>query len=112
VRTPLGFCTPVQQDFWSSYAEFREAGSNDLEWLDSGSSHRPAGKNEICPRCGAQITPSGLSLREIALTAVCGTLVLSMLMLACWTTEQWIERQGHRILDRMTWHEPVESWNQ
>jgi hypothetical protein len=26
--------------------------------------------------------------------------------------EEWIERQGHRILDRMTWHEPVESWNQ
>jgi hypothetical protein len=33
-------------------------------------------------------------------------------MLACWKTEQWIERQGHRILDRMTWHGPVESWNQ
>jgi hypothetical protein len=29
-----------------------------------------------------------------------------------WMSEQWIERQGHRILDRMTCHEPVESWNQ
>jgi len=73
---------------------------------------RGAGTNEICPPCGAQITPSRLSLREIAITAVCWTLVLSILMLACWKTEQWIERQGHRILDRRTWHEPVESWNQ
>ena len=41
-----------------------------------------------------------------------GPSLLSILVLACWITEQWIERQGHRILDRMTWHEPVESWNQ
>ena len=25
--------------------------------------------------------------------------------------EQWIENQGHRILDRMTWHEPLDSWS-
>ena len=80
-------------------------------WAGSQGASR-ARTNEICPRCGAQITQSRLSLREIALTGVCGTLVLSILMLACWTAEQWIERQDHRILDRMTWHEPVESWNQ
>jgi len=25
--------------------------------------------------------------------------------------ENWIENQGHRILDGMTWHEPLDSWS-
>jgi len=28
-----------------------------------------------------------------------------------WVAEQWIENQGHRILDRMTWHEPLDNWS-
>jgi hypothetical protein len=72
---------------------------------------RAAGTNEVCPHCGAQFTPSRLSLREMILAAICGSLLLSMLVPAGWMAEQWIENQGHRILDRMTWHEPLDNWS-
>ena len=70
-----------------------------------------AGTNEVCPHCGAQFTPSRLSLREMILAAVCGSLLLGTLVPAGWMAEQWIENQGHRILDRMTWREPLDSWS-
>ena len=44
------------------------------------------------------------------LTVVCGSLLLLILVPAGWVAEQWIENQGHRILDRVTWHEPLDSW--
>jgi putative effector of murein hydrolase LrgA (UPF0299 family) len=47
----------------------------------------------------------------MALAAVCGVLLLSILLPAGWMAEQWIENQGHRILDRMTWHEPLDNWS-
>ena len=73
--------------------------------------NRGVGMNEVCPRCGAQFIPSRISLREMALAAVCGVLLLSILLPAGWMAEQWIENQGHRILDRMTWHEPLDNWS-
>jgi putative effector of murein hydrolase LrgA (UPF0299 family) len=45
------------------------------------------------------------------LAAVCGSLLLLILVPAGWMAEQWIESQGHRILDRMTWREPLDSWS-
>jgi RNA polymerase-binding transcription factor DksA len=39
--------------------------------------------NEVCPRCGAQITPLRLSIREMAVTIVCGGLLLSAFASAC-----------------------------
>ena len=70
-----------------------------------------AGTNEVCPHCGAQFTPSRLSLREMVLAAICGSLLLLILVPAGWMAEQWIENQGHRILDHMTWHEPLDNWS-
>jgi hypothetical protein len=70
-----------------------------------------AGTIEVCPRCGAQFTPSRLSLREMGLAASCGSLLLLILVPAGWMAEQWIENQGHRILDHMTWHEPLDNWS-
>jgi hypothetical protein len=70
-----------------------------------------AGTNEVCPHCGAQFTPSRLSLREMVLAAICGSLLLLILVPAGWMAEQWIENQGHRVLDRMTWHEPLDNWS-
>ena len=72
---------------------------------------RGAGTNEVCPHCGAQFTPSPRSLREMVLAAICGSLLLLILVPAGWMAEQWIEDQGHRILDRMTWHEPLDNWS-
>ena len=68
-------------------------------------------RNEVCPRCGAQITQSRVSFREMAVTALCGCLLLAILVPACWMTEQWIERQSVRIFDRLVWHEPLDGWN-
>ena len=70
-----------------------------------------AGPNEVCPRCGEQFTQSRLSFREMILAAVCGSLLLLILVPAGCMAEQWIENQGHRILDRMTWHEPLDNWS-
>ena len=72
---------------------------------------KAAGTNEVCPHCGAQFTPSRLSLREMILAAICGSLLLLILVPAGWMAEQWIENQGHRILDHMTLHEPLDSWS-
>jgi len=72
---------------------------------------RCTGTNEVCPQRGAQFSPSRLSIREMVLAAVCGSLLLLILVPAGLMAEQWIENQGNRILDRMTWHEPLESWN-
>ena len=72
---------------------------------------RGAGTNEVCPHCGAQFTQSRRSVREMVLAAICGSLLLLILVPAGWMAEHWIENQGHRILDRMTWHEPLDSWS-
>ena len=69
------------------------------------------GTNEVCPRCGAQFTPSRLSLREMALAAVCGVLLLSILLSAGWMAKQWIDRQEDRFLDHIYWREPLDPWS-
>ena len=45
------------------------------------------------------------------MTTVGGFLLVVMLVFACWNVEQWIEQEGHRILDNMVWHEPLDSWS-
>lgn len=47
----------------------------------------------------------------MALSALCGSLLLIILVPAFWMTEQWVERRGEQMLDRMVWHEPLEDWN-
>jgi len=44
------------------------------------------------------------------LAAVCGSLLQLILVPAGWMAERWIERQGNRIMDYMSWHEPLDSW--
>jgi hypothetical protein len=48
---------------------------------------RGAGTNEVCPYCGAQFTPSRLSLREMILAAICGSLLLLILVPAGWMSD-------------------------
>jgi len=72
---------------------------------------RETGKHEICPHCGAQIRSSRMSLREMAASALCGGLLLSIIVSAFLIGEPWLEDAGHRFVDRMVWHEPPDSWN-
>jgi hypothetical protein len=48
----------------------------------------------------------------MALAAVCGGILLSIIVPAWWLAEQWIEQQGYHLLDRMVWHGPLEEWNE
>jgi len=52
-----------------------------------------------------------MSLREMAVMALCGSLLLSILISAFIIAEPWLEDAGHRFVDRMVWHEPLDSWN-
>lgn len=71
-----------------------------------------AKKSEVCPRCEAKLPRSRLSLRHMILTALCGGLLVAILVPAGWMIEKWIEEQSRQIMDRMVWHEPVDSWEQ
>jgi hypothetical protein len=42
---------------------------------------------DVCPHCGAQFTPTRLSLREMILAAICGSLLLLILVPAGWMAE-------------------------
>lgn len=45
------------------------------------------------------------------LAAVCGVLLLSILLPVGWMAKQWIDGQEDRLLDHMHWHEPLDSWS-
>lgn len=64
----------------------------------------------MCPRCGAPIPSSRMSLREMAVSALFGSLLLSILISAFLIAEPWLEDAGHRFVDRIVWHEPLDSW--
>jgi hypothetical protein len=50
-------------------------------------------------------------VREIVLSALCGSLLLLILIPAAIMTEHWMEDATHHFVDRMPWHEPVENWD-
>jgi len=52
-----------------------------------------------------------MSLREMVLMALCGSLLLSILVSAFLIADPWLEDTGQRFVDRMVWHEPLDSWN-
>ena len=72
---------------------------------------RETRKHEICPRCGTPIHSPRMSLRGMAVTALCGSLLLSILISAFLIAEPWLEDAGHQFVDQMVWHEPLDSWN-
>jgi hypothetical protein len=64
-----------------------------------------------CPHCGAPIAASRVSLRDIALITVCVAVLFYVGVPAILITGQWAEDETHRFMDRMVWHEPLDSWN-
>lgn len=47
------------------------------------------------------------------MTILCSLLLLAIAIPAAWATEQWMEREGQRIVSHMMiWRELIESWNQ
>ena len=83
-------------------------------WKRSTNPHKidEAAMSDICPCCGARSYFPRTSTRDLAISVLCLALLVAIAILAAWATEQWMERESHRVLDRMIiWHEPVESWN-
>lgn len=66
---------------------------------------------ERCPRCGAPIPSSKLLVREIVLSALCGSLLLLILIPVGITAEHWMEDVSHHFVDRMLWYEPLDRWD-
>jgi hypothetical protein len=66
---------------------------------------------EVCPCCGAPVTPLRRSLREMAAIAVCGVLLLSILILVFPFAEGYLEEGSHRFGDPLHWYRPLEDWN-
>ena len=69
--------------------------------------------NQACPCCGARVYAPRTTAKDIAITFLCSILLLAIAIPAAWATEQWMEREGQKIVNHMMiWREPLESWNQ
>ncbi len=51
-----------------------------------------------------------MSIREIAVNTLCLCLLLASLIGVWPLVNDWIEQQEHRLLDHMTWREPLDNW--
>jgi hypothetical protein len=57
-------------------------------------------------------TTKMMRMKDIAITILCSILLLAIAIPAAWATEQWMEREGQKVVNHMTiWREPIESWN-
>ena len=69
--------------------------------------------SDTCRYCGACVYAPRTTAKDIAVTALCAILLLAIAIPAVWVTEQWMEREGQKLVSHvMFWHEPIESWNQ
>ncbi len=50
-------------------------------------------------------------MREMAVAAVSGSLLLSILIPAGLLAEHWVEDAGQRFAHRVFWLEPLNIWN-
>lgn len=67
-------------------------------------------RTDRCPHCGTP-TAARASPREFALIAVCVAVLFSVCVPIFFVAVQWVEDEAHRVVDRMVWHEPLDSWN-
>ena len=68
-------------------------------------------RSDRCEFCGASFRSVRLSVGEMAANAVCGILLLTVLTLAGYIADKWLERNGHDLFDPPVWHEPLDSWS-
>jgi hypothetical protein len=74
-----------------------------------------ASANDVCPCCGARVYAYAprTTAKDVAVTILCSILLLAIAIPIACATEQWMEREGQKIVSHMMiWHEPIESWNQ
>jgi hypothetical protein len=63
--------------------------------------------------CGAEkiAAPAPLSVCEILVNVICGTILLTLLAVVAYGTYQWIEIHIRDCPEHLFWHEPLEDWN-
>ena len=68
-------------------------------------------RTDRCEFCGASPRQVRFSIGEMAANAACGILLLTVLTLAGYFVDRWLERNGRDFIDSLIWHEPLESWS-
>jgi hypothetical protein len=68
--------------------------------------------NDQCPCCGGRVYTPRTTAKDVAVTILCSILLLAIAIPVVLATEQWMEREGQKIVNHMMiWHEPIENWN-
>jgi hypothetical protein len=71
----------------------------------------PPLRSDRCEFCGASSRSVRLSIGEMIVNTLCGILLLTMLMLAGYFADKWLERNGNELFEQPVWHEPLDSWS-
>lgn len=71
----------------------------------------PPLRSDRCALCGASLRPVRISFAEMTADVVCGILLLTVVTLAGYIADKWLERSGHELFDRPVGHEPLDSWS-
>jgi hypothetical protein len=68
--------------------------------------------NDACPCCGARIYEPRTTAKDLAIRTLCSILLLAIAIPVAWAIEQWMEREGQKVVTHMMiWRDPIESWN-
>ena len=68
-------------------------------------------KCDRCEFCGASLRSVRLSIGEMIANTLCGILLLTVLTVAGYVADNWLERNGNELFEQPVWHEPLDSWS-
>ena len=68
-------------------------------------------RSDRCEFCGASLRSARLSIGEMIANTLCGILLLTVLTLAGYIADNWLERNGNELFEQPVWHEPLDSWS-
>ena len=71
----------------------------------------PPLRSDRCEFCGAGLRSARLSIGEMIANTLCGILLLTVLSLAGYIADRWLERSGRELFEQPVWHEPLDSWS-
>ena len=71
----------------------------------------PSLRSDRCEFCGASLRSARLSIGEMIANTLCGILLLTVLTVAGYVADNWLERNGNELFEQPVWHEPFDSWS-